>query len=398
MKLRLLSKTKSLKGKRVLVRVDWNIPLKGELRSESLLKVERSLGTLRDLSKRGARVVVLTHLGRPKGKEAAFSTRHLVPILKRYFGMTLIMHEERISHPRERARVHEALWTAKPGSIHLLENVRFEAGEEKNDSALAKAYAEIGDLFINDAFASCHRAHASVVGVAKMLPAYAGAALVAEVRALSRLIDQPRRPLVAVIGGKKLSTKIPVLQSLLRHCDYVLIGGAMATTFSAAKGQSVGRSFVDHDAFRMARRLGRDPKIALPIDVAVSTKLVGGRRKVVALDHIKQDEMVFDMGPQTLLAWNSVFRSAKTILWNGPVGVDEQEPWDRGSKALARLLAKRAAVASTFVVAGGGDTIPVIAATKTMKKFDYVSTGGGALLEFIAKNGKLPGLVGLMRK
>lgn len=397
MTLRTLSKTQTLKGKRVLLRVDWNVPLRHGLLPEESLKIERSLPTIRELSRRGAVVIVLTHLGRPTKRERALSTEHLLPLLKTHYQLSLSFHSASVSKEDERGALLASLKEAAPGSVHLLENVRFEKGEEKNDLTLAKAYASIGDLFVNDAFASSHRAHASVVGIAKKLPSYAGPALAEEVCALSTLLNKPKKPFIAIIGGLKVSTKIPVLQSLLAVCDRVLVGGAMATTLGLALKRPSGKSFVEKTSLAAVKAIVKQKKLVLPADVVVTERLTDHPklRRVLA-EKIGKQDIIVDVGPRTLFAWGKEIAAAKTILWNGPVGVAEVPACGAGSRFLARAIADRAQ-GNAFVVVGGGDTLPIVAATKTTARFDHVSMGGGATLEFLAKKGKLPGLLPLKK-
>jgi phosphoglycerate kinase len=397
MKLRVLSPKQKLKGVPVLVRVDWNVPESAARGLEGSLKLERSVATIKQLSKRGAIVILLTHFGRPKKKDRLHSTRPLAKRMKRY-GLQIDFHPESVSKPEERKRLSERLVKAKSGSIHLLENVRFEKGEEKNLPTLAKAWASLGDLFINDAFASCHRAHASVVGLAKQLPSYAGPSLVDEVTHLDRLLEKPPSPFVAVIGGKKLSTKLPVLKTLLDRCDHVLIGGAMATPFLAAKNLSTGKSYIENGSIALAKKIRAAKNLWLPLDVIVTQKLVTKPVvKRVPVEAIGKKDIVIDVGPATLAGWSSLIGDAKTILWNGPIGWTESKTCGAGSRFIARMIAARAK-GPAFGVAGGGDTLPVIAETKATKWMDFVSTGGGAMLEFISERGKLPGIVALLRK
>ncbi len=396
MKLLTVPSSMNLKGKRVLLRIGWNIPLRKKFASEDALKIERSLATLKWLRQRGAIVIILAHLGRPKKPEPKFSTRHLARLVNRVYHQTIVFHGERVSFFKERHVLLNKLKRAQPGSFHLLENVRFEPGEEKNSKALAKAYASLGELFINDAFAD-YRPHVSVVGIPKFLDAYAGPALVAEVQALQRLIHHPKHPFVAFIGGLKISSKLPFLKSLLTLCDRVYLGGAMSMNIAAARGWVVGKSVIEKSALPLARPIMKNKKLVLPVDVQVTTKLTSHPKiRSIPIRSMGPQDMVVDVGPKTLAMWKKDIASSKTILWNGPVGIVEISACAKGSRALAQMIAQRSK-GSTFGVAGGSDTVPIIFSTKTQKKFDYVSTGGGALLEFVAKKGKLPGLIQLMR-
>lgn len=389
MKLRTLPASLTLTGKRVLVRVDWNVP-KAHASLDDSLRITRSLPLVHDLSARGATVILLTHLGRPTRRDLRYSTRPLSVLLKRRHNLSTTFHPESVSDARGRKRLQERLAQAEAGSVHLLENVRFEAGEDKNDRKLAKAYAELADIYINDAFGASHRAHTSLVALAKALPAYAGPALVTEVEALSRLLNRPSRPFVAILGGLKLSTKLPLLSKLLRSCDQVMVGGAMAATCMAAKGMAVGASTVERPLIKQIKTIIGSSKLILPVDVKVRR----GRERALyrrPADQVEKGDVIVDVGPATLAAWAARIKKAKTIMWNGPVGISEEQATGAGTRFLARAIAARAK-GPVFGVAGGGDTLPVITQTRTSEWFDHVSTGGGAMLAFVAGDGKLPGL------
>lgn len=403
--LRTLSSKASLKGRTVIVRVDWNVPTRQPalrdagvpMERDASLKIERSIPLLKGLKKRGAKIVVLTHLGRPAKRDRRFSTKPLVALLRDAYGLELVHHAESVTNQVERATLASKIALAVPGSIHLLENVRFLKGEEQNDKQLAQAYAELGDLFVNDAFASCHRAHVSVVGIAKLLPSYAGPSLVTEVSSLVRLLDHPKSPFVAVIGGVKLSTKLPVIEALCRACDRVMIGGAMATAFFKAQKIETGKSVFEKEGIVLAKKLLNQKNLLLPEDVVVTTKVTSSPAlRRVSVGAIGKQDMIVDVGPKTLKAWGDVIGRASTLVWNGPVGLVECAPCGFGSRFLARTIGARAK-GKAFGVAGGGDTLPVIHATKTEHHFDFVSTGGGAMLDFLALKGKLPGLMVLLR-
>jgi len=385
----------SLKGKRVLVRVDWNIPLVGKGTEEDSLKMERSFATIRDFSKRGAVVILLTHLGRPKKREAAFSTKKLAHIASVLSGIKIHFAENAVDDPKDLKKLDATIGKASSGSVFLLENVRFYRGEEKNDPKLAAAFASLGDLFVNDAFASCHRSHASVVGIAKKLPSYAGASLASEVAGLERLLVKPKKPFLAIIGGSKLSTKIDVLSALLKVADRVLIGGAMAHAFFAAKKISIGKSFIEKEGVSAARKLLKNKKILLPIDVVVAPTIGPNTHpRVASLKEIKKTEAIGDIGTETMRAWAEEIRQAKTIVWNGPLGVTEIPAFSHGSLVIARAIAARSK-GPCYGVVGGGDTLPVVLRTGMSEWIDHLSTGGGAMLEFISNGGKLPGLAPL---
>lgn len=398
MKLKTLPSTMNLKGKRILLRVDWNVPLTGGIRPDESLKIERSVETIKMLTKRGAVVVVLTHLGRPEKPDPHFSTKHLVSLLTHHYHLAVHFHPESVSQKESRAALEKSLQSAGVGSIHLLENVRFEKGEEKNEKRLAEAYASLGDLFINDAFASSHRAHVSVVGIAKCLPSFAGPGLQREGEAVQRLLEKPKKPFLCFIGGLKLSTKIPVLKTLVQLCDRVCIGGAMATPFLAAKGISVGASVMEKESLPLAKKLLAHKNISLPIDVMVTERVTPHPSlRSVFVEDIGSTDMIVDVGPRTLALWGKEIAAAKTILWNGPMGLVEVPACGAGSRFVVRAMARRPRN-TVFTVAGGGDTLPVVLETRTQDRLSHVSTGGGALLEFLALKGKLPGLLPFIKK
>lgn len=406
MKLRTLSLSKDLGCLRVYVRVDWNVPLGGHpsaalgagFGAEESLKLTRSYPLLRDLSRRGAIVFVLTHLGRPRGREIKFSTKPLASIVKAHSGLPVRFLDVDLSNDAGRKKFARDIDRFAPGDVVLLENVRFQPGEEKNDAGLVQSYAQHADVFINDAFASCHRAHASVTGLARVLPSFAGPALVEEVAKVGRLLEgrRARRPYYAFIGGSKLTTKLPVIQSLLKSADRVYVGGAMAHAFYAAKRWPIGTSFIEKEGVKDARKIMNHRKLILPLDACVAKKVVAGARpRCVALGDIKKTDAIGDIGTETMRAWSSDIRKAKTIVWNGPVGVTEVPSFSHGSLVLGRAIAARSR-GKTYGVVGGGDTLPVVARTGMAEYFDWISTGGGAMLEFIASRGKLPGLATLL--
>ena len=397
MKLPALSPKLNLKGKRVFLRVDWNVPLDG-LAAEDSLKVSRSIATIKDLSERGAVVLIATHLGRPKGHDESLSTRVLRDLVAKEYKLKPIFIGDALDTKEGLLGAQKMIGLAKDGMIFLLENVRFYEGEEKNTLALSKAYASLADLFVNDAFASCHRAHASVVGVAKQLPHYAGPNLVREVTALEQLTTKPKKPFLAIIGGAKISTKIEVLEALLKTADAVCVGGAMANAFFAAQKLEIGKSFVEKEGIVLAKKLLKHPKLVLPVDVVVAKKIAeGSSPRVSGPKEVKKSEMIGDIGPKTMMAWSQLIKKAETIVWNGPLGVTEVSSFSHGSKVIAREVAIRSK-GKAYGVVGGGDTLPVALSTGMQDWYDHLSTGGGAMLEFIATKGKLPGLTVLTTK
>ncbi len=398
MKLPALSSKLNLKGKRIFLRVDWNVPVKENLALEKSLKISRSIETIKSLSKRGAIVIVATHLGRPKGREPALSTQQFVPRLAQTYGLPLTFLGDVLDTAQGLAHASAILQKARAGDVYLLENVRFYLGEKQNDPKLVSAFASLASIFVNDAFADCHRKHASIVGISKKLPSYAGQSLLAEVASLERLMTKSKKPFVAIVGGAKISTKVDVLAALLRLADEVLIGGAMAHAFFAAKKLPIGKSFVEKEGIAIAKKLLKNPKIVLPTDVVVAPKLeYGARVRVVNPREVKLTERIGDIGPETMRAWAFEIKKARTIVWNGPLGVAEIPTFSHGSLVIGRAIAARSK-GPAYGVVGGGDTLPIILATGMSEWVDHLSTGGGAMLEFIAKKGKLPGLLALQKR
>lgn len=387
----------ALRGKKVLLRLDWNIPIKGTPKEEDLAKIENSVKTVHDLQKKGAVVVILTHLGRPVKREKELSTVRLLPLAEAYLDCPVMFCGEDIFTEEGRSMVKDSLQASRPGDVLLLENVRFYAGEEKNDKKLSQAYADLADYYVNDAFAACHRAHSSVAGIPAYLPHFAGSQLTAEVAAAGYLLRRPKKPLVAIIGGAKLSTKIPVVKSLLKVADHVLIGGAMAHPFLVAQNFKIGKSLMEKQSLSQAKLLLKNKKIMLPVDFLVADKINDQvKPKCVPVNQIKAKDMIGDIGTQTMRQWSALINKAQTILWNGPLGVAEYEPFAFGSLLIGRAVAARSK-GKAYGLVGGGDTVPVALQTGMSQWFDHISMGGGALLEFIANNGKLPGIEALYR-
>lgn len=389
---RTLPLVKIKKGMRVLVRVDWNVPVKGKVVTECE-KIVRTIPFIRELRKRGAVTILMTHLGRPKGRQEECSTKILAPFAEGCSGVPVRYLDADLSTASGAKKLKERIDELESGDVVLLENVRFQPGEEENSSTLAKRYASLADMFVNDAFASCHRAHASVVGIAREIPAYAGPELQKEVVALGKLLGKPKRPYYAFIGGSKLSTKIAVIERLVTIADKVFIGGAMAHVFFAAKKIPIGASYIEQDGVKLAKKLLKQTKkIELPIDLVVAKKIAPNvHPRAVAVGKLTAKEVIGDIGPETARAWSNEVKRAATVAWNGPVGVTEIPAFSHGSLILARAIAIQGK-GKAFCVAGGGDTLPVIEQSGMGEFIDHVSTGGGAMLEFIALNGKLPGL------
>jgi phosphoglycerate kinase len=379
-----------LRGKRVLLRVDFNVPLddNGEITDDT--RIRAALPTIELLLERGARPVILSHLGRPKGKpNPKYSLQPVAQRLKDLTGRIVNFVESTDSD--EALKASQEL---KPGEILLLENTRFLGGEEKNDQRLSRALSELGDCFVNDAFGAAHRAHASTVGVAEHLrPAVAGLLMEKELEYLGGALADPKRPFVAILGGSKISGKIDVIEQLLPKVDGLLIGGAMACTFYKAMGLETGTSLVEEDRVPMAKDLleRAGMKLTLPHDAIVAPSIdEAAQAKPVARNAIPKDQAMLDIGPQTVASYSRAIASAKTVIWNGPMGVFETPPLDRGTRAIADAMAKATAQGATTIV-GGGDSAAAVAEAGLEKKMSHVSTGGGASLEFL-EGKKLPGV------
>ncbi len=395
MKLATLAKFKNLKGKRVLLRVDFNVPLgpKGKIGPEEDARIRACLPTIERLLKAGARVIAVSHLGRPEGREAKYSLEPVAKHLAKLVDARVRFVPDSIEDDE---KVERKLALLKDGEIALLENIRFYSGEEKNSVFLARRLASFADIFVNDAFAVAHRAHASNVGVAKFLPSVAGLLVEQEVRHLSHVLEKPKRPFVVLMGGAKIASKLPTLEKLLKVADRVLVGGGMANNFFKAKGMKVGDSLVSPADVRLAKRLLGKRNLVLPLDVLVATRLdEGANPQVRKPGEIEKGEHVVDVGTETVRHWASILKAARTIVWNGPIGLFEVKKFSHGSVALGRVIAARSS-GKAFGVVGGGETVQCLERTGMAEFVDHVSTGGGAMLDFLAGK-KLPGLVPLMK-
>jgi phosphoglycerate kinase len=382
-----------LRGKRALVRVDFNVPLdeKGQVSDDT--RIRAALPTIEYLASRGAKVVLLSHLGRPKGKpEAKYS---LAPVAARLRELTSRGVTFVASTDSDSAR--EATRNLGDGEILLLENTRFLPGEEKNDEALSRSLAQLGDIYVNDAFGSAHRAHASTEGVARFLhPAVAGLLMEKELDYLGRALGSAERPFIAILGGAKISGKIDVIEQLLPKVDGLLIGGAMACTFYEAMGLEIGTSLVEDDRVEMAAALldRAGFRLTLPHDAVVAPSLDEPEKaRVVRRDAIPENEAMYDIGPDTIESFARAIASAKTVLWNGPMGVFETPPFDKGTRAIAQAMADATSKGATTIV-GGGDSAAAVAEAGLEDRMSHVSTGGGASLEFL-EGKKLPGVEAL---
>jgi phosphoglycerate kinase len=370
-------------GKRILVREDLNVPLAdGAIADDARIKA--AIPTLEHLAERGAMVVVMSHLGRPKGVDASLSLRPVAAALSKQLGRKVQFAEDCVG---EAARA--AVGRLKEGDVVLLENVRFHPEDEANDPEFARRLASLGEIFVNDAFAASHRAHASVVGVAKHLPAYAGELMIAELTALHKALDDPKRPLVAVVGGAKVSTKVGVLEHLLEKVDALLIGGAMANTFFRAHGYPTGAGLVEESALKDASMVQSQggKKLVLPVDLVCARKMEAGQEvKTVAANAVEPGWMALDIGPESVVEFGKHIASASTIVWNGPMGVAEISDFAKGTKAVGEAVAKSGA----YTLVGGGDTVAAIDALG-LAGFSHISTGGGATLEYL-EGKELPGV------
>ena len=378
-------------GKRVLLRVDLNVPMEnGEVADAT--RIERVAPTIARISERGGKVVLLSHFGRPKGFDPKDSLRAVVPALTRALDRPVAFAADCIG---EKARA--AIAGMKNGEVLCLENTRFHKGEEKNDRAFVAQLAALGDIYVNDAFSVSHRAHASTEGLAHVLPAYAGLTMQAELDALGAALERPQRPLAAIVGGAKISTKLELLGNLLAKVDTLIIGGGMANTFLAARGHAIGKSLCEHDLLPTARAIltkaqEQRREIVLPVDAVVARKFeANAPSRVATLDAVAADEMILDIGPRSIEHVCSVLARAKTLVWNGPFGAFEVTPFDTGTVEVAEAAAELTAARKLVSVAGGGDTVAALNAAGAAGRFSYVSTAGGAFLEWL--EGKaLPGV------
>jgi len=386
-----------LRGKRALVRVDFNVPLDAERHVTDDTRIRAAIPTIELLLDRGARVVLMSHLGRPKGKpESKYS---LQPVAKR---LAELLPNRKVSFI-ESTDTDEALKATtdlKPGEVLLLENTRFLGGEETNDERLSRALAQLGDLYVNDAFGAAHRAHASTEGVAKHLsPAVAGLLMEKEINYLHGALENPKRHFVAILGGSKISGKIDVIEALLPKVDALLVGGAMACTFYKAMGLETGKSLVEPDRVDLAKSLleKAGTRLILPHDATVAPSIErGAEAKTVGRENIPADMAMLDIGPRTAESYGRAIAAAKTVLWNGPMGVFETPPFDKGTLAIAQAMASATKQGATTIV-GGGDSAAAVEQAGLADKMSHVSTGGGASLEFL--EGKtLPGLAALTDK
>src|SRR3954454_7888276 len=381
-----------VRSKRVLVRVDLNLPTENG-RVTDATRLDRILPTIREIADKGGKVILLAHFGRPKvGPNEANSLKPIALVVTQHLGKPVAFASDCIG---EIAKA--AIAKMRDGDILLLENTRFHKGEEKNDAAFIAAFAALGDIYVNDAFSAAHRAHASTEGLAHKLPAYAGRTMQAELEALGKALDRPQRPVIAIVGGAKVSTKLELLENLISKVQALVIGGAMANTFLHAQGVKIGKSLAEKNMAETARRIlakagDANCAIILPVDAIVAFHFeANAPSHAYGLDAIPADGMILDVGPQSIERIKAAVGDAATLVWNGPLGAFEMPPFDRGTVTVARHAAERTQAGKLVSVAGGGDTVAALNAAGVAEKFTYVSTAGGAFLEWMGGKA-LPGI------
>ncbi len=383
-----------VRGKRVLVRVDLNVPMENG-RVTDATRIERVLPTIREIAEKGGRVILLAHFGRPKGRDLKESLRPVAEAMAQHLGKPVAFAEDCIGEAAA-----GAVGALKDGDVLLLENTRFHAGEEKNEAGFVAELAKLGDVYVNDAFSAAHRAHASTEGLARKLPAYAGRSMQAELDALTKGLEAPARPLVAVVGGAKVSTKIELLENLVGKVDALVIGGGMANTFIHATGLGIGKSLAEKDLAETALRIIARARetgcaILLPVDGVCAYEFkAGALNRTYGIDAIPDDQMILDVGSQSIERINAAINDAATLVWNGPLGAFEIAPFDQGTVATARHAAERTRQGKLVSVAGGGDTVAALNHAGVADDFSYVSTAGGAFLEWL-EGKQLPGVEAL---
>jgi phosphoglycerate kinase len=380
-----------VKGKRILMRVDLNVPVENGVVTDST-RIERVAPAITEIADKGAKVILLSHFGRPKGRDPTQSLKPVAAEVARIIKRPIKFADDCIGEPAE-----QAVDAMKPGEILCLENTRFHAGEEKNDPVFVAELGKLGDIWVNDAFSAAHRAHASTEGLGHKLPAYAGRTMQAEFEALAKALENPQRPLVAIVGGAKISTKLDLLGNLLDKVNALIIGGAMANTFLLAQGKNVGKSLVETDLVSTALEIMDKAKagkreIILPVDVVVAEKFEAhASSRVVDAGKVGVTDMILDIGPRSIEQVISVLARAKTLVWNGPFGAFEMEPFDNGTAEVAEAVAELTAAGKLVSVAGGGDTVAALNVAGVADRLTYVSAAGGAFLEWL-EGKRLPGV------
>ncbi len=386
-----------VKGKRVLLRVDLNVPMENGQVSDAT-RIERIKPTIIEIADKGGKVILLAHFGRPKGPDPKESLRPVAAAVAQVIGRPVAFADDTIG-----GKAEAAVAAMKPGDILCLENTRFHKGEEKNEPDFVEALAKLGDIWVNDAFSAAHRAHASTEGLGRKLPAYAGRTMQAELDALSKALEAPEKPVIAIVGGAKVSTKLELLENLIGKVDGLVIGGAMANTFLHAQGINVGKSLVEKDMAATARRImekaeSRNCAIILAIDAIVAFHFAANAPShAYGVDAIPADGMILDIGSQSMERVKGAIDDARTLVWNGPLGAFEMPPFERATVEAARYVAERTKAGKLISVAGGGDTVAALNMAGVTDQFTYVSTAGGAFLEWM--EGKaLPGVEVLRQK
>lgn len=386
-----------LSGKRVLIRVDLNVPMENGAVSDDT-RIRAALPTIREVTDKGGKAILLSHFGRPQGRDESQSLSALVKPLQAALGKPVDFARDCIG-----ADAEQAIAKLQDGGVLLLENTRFHKGEEKNQPDFVMALARLGDVYVNDAFSTAHRAHASTEGIAHKLPAYAGRSMQKELEALTRVLETPERPVTAIVGGAKISTKLELLGNLLAKVNHLLIGGAMANTFLAAQGKPVGKSLVEKEMYDTAREIlakakSKNCEIVLPVDVVVAKEFkANSPSKAVLPEAVGSDDMILDIGPKSIERVVTTLARSRTLVWNGPFGAFEMEPFDHGTVQAAEAAAEMTVAGKLVSVAGGGDTVAALNAANAASRFTYVSTAGGAFLEWL--EGKpLPGVEALRIK
>jgi phosphoglycerate kinase len=380
-----------VQDKRVLVRVDLNVPVENGIVTDAT-RIERSAPTITEIADKGGKVILLSHFGRPKGRDPKYSLKPVAAEVARVVGRPVAFAEDCIG-----PKADAAVAAMQPGGILCLENTRFDKEEEKNDPGFVEKLAALGDIYVNDAFSAAHRAHASTEGLAHKLPAYAGRSMQAELEALTAALEAPERPLAAIVGGAKVSTKLDLLGNLIGKVEALIIGGAMANTFLLAKGMPVGRSLAERELADTARDIlakakAKNCDVVLPVDAVVAPNLdAHAPSRTVAVAQVGADDMILDIGPRTVEHVVSLLARTKTLVWNGPFGAFEVEPFDTGTVEVAEAAAELTNAGKLVTVAGGGDTVAALNAAGVTDRLTYVSTAGGAFLEWV--EGKpLPGV------
>ncbi len=385
-----------LTGKRVLVRVDLNVPMEGDEKVADGTRIDRILPNLREIAGKGAKVIILSHLGRPKnGRDEKYSLRPVAAELEKRLGKKVAFADDCIGETAE-----AAVAAMHAGDYLLLENTRFHKGEEKNDPDFVAALAKLGDVYVDDSFSTAHRAHASTEGLAHKMPSFAGRSMQVELEILTNLLTSPVRPVMAIVGGAKVSTKLELLGNLMRRVDRLVIGGGMANTFLAAMGKAIGKSLCEMEFADIARKImadaaGANCEVVLPVDVVVAPKFAAhAPSRVVDVDHVGPEDMILDIGPELVAKVEALLETTRTLVWNGPFGAFEIPPFDAGTVAVATAAARLTKSGQLESIAGGGDTIAALNKADAAKEFTYISTAGGAFLEWL-EGKRLPGVEAL---